>query len=94
MKKGMYIIGIVILFLLISGSAAFYTVEKSEYAVIVEFGNPVRGILDPGLYIKIPFIQQTMYFDKRVLEHNATARILTSDRKDLAVVNGKVKVYQ
>ena len=85
MKKGMYVIGIVILFLLISGSAAFYTVDQTEYAVIVEFGKPVRLILEPGLYIKIPFIQQAMYFDNRVLEHHTQARILTNDKKDLVV---------
>ena len=42
----------------------------------------------PGLHWKTPFIQQVRYFDKRVLEYDASARpIITKDKKTLVVDN-------
>ena len=88
MKKGMYIIGIVIVVLLIGVNVAFYTVDQTEYAIVVQLGKPVRVVLDPGLHIKVPFIQQITYFDNRVLEYDAApAEILTKDKKNLVLDN-------
>lgn len=53
--------------LLVTYSAAF-TVDQSEQAIIVEFGQPKGGIItDPGLHWKKPFIQSVRRFDKRIL---------------------------
>ena len=38
--------------------ASIFTVNERELAVVVEFGKPVRNIDNPGLYFKIPFVQQ------------------------------------
>ena len=47
-----------------------------------------RGVKQPGLHWKTPFIQQVRYFDKRVLEYDASARpIITKDKKTLVVDN-------
>lgn len=49
--------------------AAAYTVSETEQVVITQFGRPVGGpITEPGLHVKVPFIQQIHTFDKRYLE--------------------------
>jgi len=88
MKKSMYIIAIVVVFCLIGFNMAFYTVEQTEYAIIIQLGKPVRVVFEPGLHIKIPFIEQITYFDNRLLEYDAApAEILTKDKKNLVVDN-------
>lgn len=88
MKKSMYAVGIAIVVLLIVINAAFYTVDQTEDTIIVQLGKPVRVVLEPGLHIRIPFIQQITYFDNRILEYDAApAEILTEDKKNLVVDN-------
>lgn len=85
--KGIVIIAI-ILAIIIVGSAALFTVDETETVIITQFGEYIRTVREPGLDIKIPFIQTTHYFDKRVLEYDATpAEILTKDKKNLVVDN-------
>jgi membrane protease subunit HflC len=47
----------------------FYIVHQTETALVTQFGNPVAVVRDPGLKVKIPFIQTVEYFDKRLLEY-------------------------
>jgi membrane protease subunit HflC len=42
-------------------------VEQTERVLVVQFGEVVRSIDDPGLYIKLPLIQSVISFDKRLL---------------------------
>ena len=55
--------------LLIILFAAIYIVDETEQVVITQFGKPV-GVpkVDPGLYFRIPLIQQANYFPKNLLE--------------------------
>lgn len=56
----------IIIALLFLAFNSFFTVDQRQTALILQFGSPVREILDPGLKMKIPFIQDVVYFDKRV----------------------------
>ena len=47
--------------------SSFFTVDQTQQALILQFGEPKRLINKPGLNFKIPFIQEVTYFDKRVL---------------------------
>jgi len=47
--------------------ASLFTVEQTERVLVVQFGEVVRPIDDPGLYVKIPLIQSVISFDKRLL---------------------------
>ena len=47
--------------------ASLFTVEQTERVLVVQFGEVVRSIDDPGLYMKIPLIQSVISFDKRLL---------------------------
>jgi len=52
--------------LVLLGSAMF-TVQQTEQVLITQFGKPVRMIEQPGLFAKIPFIQNVISFDRRIL---------------------------
>lgn len=81
-----------IITLLVLGAAAFtaylaaFTVSETQQALVVQFGNPKRTIRDAGLHFKIPFIQQVIYLDKRILNLDPAAQeIIASDQKRLVV---------
>jgi membrane protease subunit HflC len=64
----------------------FFTVEQTQQAIVLEFGNPKRIITEPGLNYKIPFIQNVEFFDKRILDiDTASQEVIASDQKRLVV---------
>jgi membrane protease subunit HflC len=89
MKKLSSTIGIVVLFgILFLVPQVFFTVDQTESAVVLFMGKPIRTIVEPGLQFKIPFAQQVLYFDNRLLEYDADARVVvTQDKKNLVVDN-------
>ena len=88
MKKYSGIIFIVIFILLLGIWQCFFTVDQTEQAFLLQLGKPVGGILGPGLHFKIPFLQQVMHFEQRILAYDAApAEILTKDKKNLVVDN-------
>ena len=88
MSKRINIVIIVVLGVLIIMNLSFFTVSETEQAVVTELGKPIRTISEAGLHIKIPFIQQIQYFDKRLLDYDAApTEILARDKKTLVVDN-------
>ncbi|MCD6231997.1 protease modulator HflC [Candidatus Aerophobetes bacterium] len=84
MKWGKWIsIIIVIIIALVVLNGTLYTVDQVEQVVITQFGKPVGGpIIEPGLHIKIPFIQKVNRFDKRLLSWDGSpTQIPTKDKK-------------
>ena len=70
---------------LVTISAAFI-VDQREQALVLQFGEPIRVIQEPGLNFKAPFIQQVVRFDKRLLDYdNAPEEVIASDQKRLVV---------
>jgi modulator of FtsH protease HflC len=71
---------IVVLVLLFS---SLYSVSETEQVILTQFGKPVGGLVtDPGLHLKLPFVQVVHSFDKRWLEFEGDAReIPTKDKK-------------
>ena len=71
--------------MLVTISAAFI-VDQREQALVLQFGEPIRIIQEPGLNFKMPFIQQVVRFDKRLLDYdNAPEEVIASDQKRLVV---------
>lgn len=67
---------------------AFFTVPVWMQAVVLQLGEPVRTVREPGLYMKIPLIQTVLYFDRRLLEYDASPKeLLTRDKQQLVVDN-------
>ena len=66
--------------------SAIFTVSERERAVMFQFGEIVRDDFKPGLYFKIPFIQNLRKFDARVLTLDAEPEeYLTSEKKNVLV---------
>ena len=86
MKKAL--IGIIIL-IVIGIWTTVFTVQMTEQVVILQFGKPVRTILEPGLNFKLPApLQNTIVFDKRLLEYDVPPEeVLSKDKKTLIVDN-------
>lgn len=78
-------LGTIIVSLIILASAAF-TVRETEQVLVLRFGQPQAQITEPGLNFKLPFIDTARFFDKRVLDYDASSQeIPTSDQKQLVV---------
>src|SRR5262245_46716778 len=99
------------------GYLSLFTVQQTQQALVLQFGNPIRVInapggltpakegaaeetggqqprgnvlgsdnSGPGLYFKIPFIQNVEYFDKRILDiDTGSEEVIASDQKRLVV---------
>ena len=84
MKTGTTV-GIVIgaLVALIVLANSLYIVGMTEQVVVTQFGRPIGdAVKEPGLKIKVPFVQKVNVFDKRVLEWDGNpSQIPTKDKK-------------
>jgi membrane protease subunit HflC len=68
------------------GFASIFTVHQTQQALVVQFGNPVRPVPKPGLHFKLPFIQDVLYFELRVLDLDPPKQqVILSDQKRLDV---------
>ena len=64
----------------------FFTVEQTQQAIVLQFGELKRVIESPGLKVKIPFVQDVMFYEKRVLDFDLpSVPITTGDQKRLLV---------
>lgn len=67
-------------------SNALFVVDQTQYAIVLQFGEPVDVQKDPGLHAKMPFIQNVIYLDNRLMEYDvATTIIYTRDKKNMVV---------
>jgi len=92
----------VVIGLFILGASPLFVVDITQTAIVVQLGKPVRNVTEPGLNVKIPFIQEVTYFDKRLLDYDSEAQdVITQDKKTLLLDNfakwritDPLKVYQ
>ena len=79
------IAGLIVIFV---ASLSVFTVDQTQQAIVIQLGKPLSGIYGPGLHFKVPFIQQVVQFERRILVYDATpTEILTKDKKNLVVDN-------
>ena len=65
---------------------SFFTVKEINQAIVLQFGDPKRVIAEPGLQIKIPFIQNVVFLDRRILSLDPQPEeVIASDQKRLIV---------
>ncbi|MDR0882660.1 MAG: protease modulator HflC [Candidatus Adiutrix sp.] len=75
-----------LMILLIVLANALYTVDQTQSAIVLQFGDPVKTQTEPGLHIKMPFIQNVIYLDNRLMEYDvATTIVYTKDKKNMVV---------
>ncbi len=83
------IFGSLILLILLVVFTSMYQVSEIEQAVVLRFGKPVGGsIINAGLKFKMPFIDDVLKFDKRILEYDSAPKeLITKDKKNVVVDN-------
>jgi len=83
-KRTVIIIFLFLLFLTAYGS--MFVVHQVQQVLVLQFGDPKRVIKEPGLKFKLPLIQNTVDYDKRVLDYDLPVEeIIASDQKRLVV---------
>lgn len=84
-KMKIFLSGIVLVAVFLIGTSV-YIVNQAEQAIVLQFGRPVRLVQEPGLKIKIPFIQNVIFYDTRLLNLDPPAQeVVLNDKKRLDV---------
>ena len=85
MKAGKIIAGLAV-FIAATLFFSIFIVKEINQAIVLQFGDPKRIILKPGLNFKLPFIQNVVFLDKRILNLDAPPEeVIASDQKRLIV---------
>ena len=88
-KQGLILALLAVAMLLVMlGVSPIFIVDITQTAIVVELGKPKQNITSPGLYFKVPFIQDVTYFDKRLLDYDSSPQeVITQDKKTLFIDN-------
>ncbi len=63
-----------------------FSVDQREQALVLQFGEPVRLIKEPGLKTKLPFVQNVIFFDNRILDLGVEDQeVIALDQKRLII---------
>ena len=85
MKAGKFILPVILVIAVVAFFSIFIVKEINQ-AIVLQFGDPKRIILKPGLNFKIPFIQNVVFLDKRILNLDTPPEeVIASDQKRLIV---------
>jgi len=85
MKLPKFLIPAIVLIGVIIFQSAFI-VKEIDQAIVLQFGNPKKIITEAGLKFKLPFIQNVVFIDKRILNlDNAPEEVIAADQKRLIV---------
>ncbi len=82
---GLVLLGLLLSLMLLSST--LFTVDQREYALVKRLGEVVAIKKEPGLYVKAPFVDSVVYFDKRIvtLDWEEPDRFITSEKKNVLV---------
>ncbi len=86
MNRTLAIIGAIVLIGGVILSNSYFIVDQTKQTLVLRFGEPVRQILEPGLQFKIPFIEETVFYERRALDVDPPRQqVILSDQKRLDV---------
>ena len=78
--------GILLALVVIVASNSLYVVKETQRGVLLKFGEVVNPNLQPGIHIKVPFVNNVRLFDGRILTVDSPAeRFFTQEKKALIV---------
>jgi membrane protease subunit HflC len=85
MKAGKIVLPLIIILATISFFSIF-TVKETNQAIVLQFGDPKKIITSPGFQMKLPFIQNVVFLDRRILSLDPPPEeVIASDQKRLIV---------
>jgi membrane protease subunit HflC len=80
------VLAVILVLIGIVGYSAMFTVQETEQALVLQFGDPRRSVPEPGLHFKTPFLQNVVYLEKRILDLDAPKQeVIASDKKRIVV---------
>lgn len=87
MSSRINLFGAVVATALVVLAMSMFTVDQRQYAVVFQLGEVKRAIAEPGLYFKVPMVQNVRYFEKRIitLDNAEPERFITSEKKNVLV---------
>lgn len=87
MNSRINFLGALVVTVLLVVSLSIFTVDQRQFALVFQLGEVKRAISEPGLYFKIPFVQNIRYFEKRIitLDNGDAERFITSEKKNVLV---------
>ncbi|UOM34140.1 SPFH domain-containing protein [Acuticoccus sp. I52.16.1] len=86
MRAGLVVFAIVVVAAVVAALNALFIINPTQQALVLQFGQVKNTIREPGLNVKVPFIQDVMILDKRILDLNVPAQeIIAADQKRLVV---------
>ena len=87
MKAGLNFVAVVVAVVFAVLAASIFTVDQRQFAIVFQLGEVREVIAKPGLYFKLPLIQNVRYFDNRILTLDSTEpeRFITSEKKNVLV---------
>lgn len=79
------IVGLIVVLIILN--LTLFTVDQRENAIVFRFGEIVSIKTEPGLYVRIPVLENVRYFEKRILSFDVAdpERFLTSEKKNVSV---------
>ncbi len=87
-KAALPIFIIILLMVVYLAQGAMFIVNQNQQVVVVEFGKFIRTVTHPGLHFKMPFIQSSIFYDNRLLDHDVLpTEVVTKDKRTLVVDN-------
>jgi membrane protease subunit HflC len=80
------VVAVIAVAVLIVVWSSLFNVYQTQQALVVRLGQPVRVVSDPGLHVKVPFIDTVINVDRRILDLEAPPQeVIASDQKRLVV---------
>ncbi len=77
---------VALVIVLVLAANTLFTVQQTQYALVLRFGEVVRALSEPGLYFKIPMVDTVVPLDKRILDLDvAPQTVVESEQKQLVV---------
>ena len=85
-KPFLAVFGLIIVVAGVTVYGALFTVHQTQQALILQLGNPIRTVPEPGLHFKLPFIQNIEFYDRRILDLDPPVQeVILLDQKRINV---------
>ena len=85
-KPFLAVFGLLIVVVGVTAYGALFTVHQTQQALILQLGNPIRTVPEPGLHFKLPFIQNIEFYDSRILDLDPPVQeVILLDQKRINV---------
>lgn len=87
MTRSLPLVAAVLLAIVVIASLTLFTVDQRQNAIVFRLGEPVNVIVRPGLYFKVPLLDNVRFFDVRILtmDSEEPERFITSEKKNVLV---------